>query len=124
MVCARYEGVDQRAIDLAIDEEISVGDYVVSGGEIPAMLMIEGIARLVPGVLGNPESIEMESFQNGRLEAPHYTRPAIFRGQEVPSVLRSGDHGAVADWRREQAHEITKERRPDLIEGAFGEEER
>ena len=70
------------------------------------------------------ESIEMESFQNGRLEAPHYTRPAIFRGQEVPSVLRSGDHGAVADWRREQAHEITKERRPDLIEGAFGEEER
>lgn len=124
IICARYEGVDQRVIDLAVDEEISIGDYVISGGEIPAMLMIEGVARLVPGVLGNSESTITESFQEDRLEAPHYTRPAEFRGHKVPEVLRSGDHAAVERWRREQAFEITKKRRPDLIGATRGEEER
>lgn len=124
LVCARYEGVDQRVIDLAVDEEISIGDYVISGGEVPAMLMIEGIARLVPGVLGNSESTITESFQDDLLEAPHYTRPAEFRGERVPEVLRSGDHAAVARWRREQSERITKQRRPDLRVVVPGEEEK
>lgn len=124
IVCARYEGVDQRVIDLVVDEEISIGDYVISGGEIPAMLMIEGITRLIPGVLGNSESTITESFQQDRLEAPHYTRPAEFRGHAVPEVLRSGDHAAVERWRQEKAFEITKERRPDLLGDTRGEEER
>jgi len=116
LVCGRYEGVDQRAIELAVDEEISIGDYVLSGGEAPAMVLIEGIARLIPGVLGNPESARIESFRGGLLEGPQYTRPAVFRDLEVPAVLRSGDHGAVARWRSEQAGEITRRRRPDLLE--------
>jgi tRNA (guanine37-N1)-methyltransferase len=115
LVCGRYEGVDQRAIDLAVDEEISLGDYVLSGGEVPAMALVEGLARLLPGVLGNPESIRSESFQAGLLEGPQYTRPATFRGREVPEVLRSGDHGAVERWRAERAREITRRRRPDLL---------
>ena len=124
LVCARYEGVDQRVIDLAVDEEISTGDYVISGGEIPAMLMIEGMVRLIPGVLGNPESALTESFQDDLLEAPHYTRPSEFRGERVPDVLRSGDHAAVARWRREEAEKITRERRPELLAAASGEEEK
>ncbi len=116
IVCGRYEGVDQRAIELAVDEEISLGDYVLSGGEVPAMALIEGLVRLVPGVLGNPESIRNESFQAGLLEGPQYTRPATYRGLEVPEVLLSGDHGAVARWREERAREITRRRRPDLLE--------
>jgi tRNA (guanine37-N1)-methyltransferase len=116
LVCGRYEGVDQRAIDLAVDEEISIGDYVLSGGEVPAMALIEGVARLLPGVLGNPDSLTTESFQGGMLEGPQYTRPAVFRGQEVPQVLRSGDHGAVARWRAERARDLTRRRRPDLLE--------
>jgi tRNA (guanine37-N1)-methyltransferase len=116
LVCGRYEGVDQRAIDLAVDEEISIGDYVLSGGEVPAMALIEGVARLLPGVLGNPDSLTTESFQGGVLEGPQYTRPAVFRGQEVPQVLRSGDHGAVARWRAERARDLTRRRRPDLLE--------
>jgi tRNA (guanine37-N1)-methyltransferase len=115
LVCGRYEGVDQRAIDLAVDEEISIGDYVLSGGEVPAMAMIEGMVRLVPGVLGNPESASEESFQRGLLEGPHYTRPAAFGGLRVPEVLCSGDHAAVARWRAEQARERTRRRRPDLL---------
>lgn len=115
LVCGRYEGIDQRAIELAVDEEISIGDYVLSGGEAPAMVLIEGIVRLVPGVLGNPESAQTESFRGGLLEGPQYTRPAVFRNLEVPAVLRSGDHGAVARWRSEQANEITRRRRPDLL---------
>jgi tRNA (guanine37-N1)-methyltransferase len=115
LVCGRYEGVDQRAIDLAVDEEISIGDYVLSGGEVPAMALIEGVARLLPGVLGNPDSLTTESFQGGMLEGPQYTRPAVFRGQEVPQVLRSGDHGAVARWRAERARDLTRRRRPDLL---------
>jgi len=116
LVCGRYEGVDQRAIELAVDEELSIGDYVLSGGEVPAMAVIEGLARLVPGVVGNPESISTESFQGPTLEGPQYTRPAEFRGQAVPPVLLSGDHGAVERWRAEQSSEYTRRRRPDLLD--------
>jgi tRNA (guanine37-N1)-methyltransferase len=123
LVCGRYEGVDQRVIDLAVDEEISIGDYVLSGGEVPAMVLIEAISRLLPGTLGNPESFRTESFEGGVLEGPQYTRPASFRGREVPEILRSGDHAAIARWRHERALEITKRRRPDPAAGG-GEEER
>lgn len=115
LVCGRYEGIDQRVMDLAVDEEISIGDYVLSGGEVPAMVVIEAASRLVPGVLGNPDSTVTESFESGTLEGPQYTRPASFRGHEVPEVLRSGDHGRIARWRREQALERTRQRRPDLL---------
>jgi len=115
LVCGRYEGVDQRAIDLAVDEELSIGDYVLSGGELPALVVIEGISRLLPGVVGNPESVACESFQAGLLEGPHYTRPPVFGGLAVPEVLRSGDHGAVARWRAERSRERTRARRPDLL---------
>ncbi len=115
LVCGRYEGVDQRAIELAVDEELSLGDFVLSGGEVPAMAVIEGVVRLVPGVLGNPESTRAESFQGGLLEGPHYTRPEEFRGLRVPEVLRSGDHAAVERWRQEQARAVTRRRRPDLL---------
>ncbi len=115
LVCGRYEGVDQRAVELAVDEEISLGDYVLSGGEIPAMAVIEGVVRLLPGVLGNPDSAAADSFEAGLLEGPHYTRPPVFRGLPVPEVLRSGDHAAVARWRTERAREVTRQRRPDLL---------
>ncbi len=124
LLCGRYEGVDQRAIDLAVDEEISIGDYVLAGGEVPAMAVIEAVTRLVPGVLGNPESPQQESFQGPLLEGPQYTRPAVFRGLEVPEVLRSGDHQAIARWRAARAREVTERRRPDLKERAAGEDER
>lgn len=114
LVCGRYEGVDQRVVELAVDEEVSIGDYVLSGGEVPAMAIVEGLVRLVPGVLGNPESTRMESFQGGMLEGPQFTRPAEFRGLRVPEVLRSGDHGAVEHWRTQQARARTRQRRPDL----------
>ncbi len=128
LVCGRYEGVDQRAIDLAVDEEISIGDYVLCGGEIPAMAVIEAVARLIPGVLGNAESLETESFRSGPsrlllLEGPQYTRPAEFRGLVVPEVLRSGDHGAIRRWREEEARRRTKERRPDLGSSDSGSSE-
>jgi tRNA (guanine37-N1)-methyltransferase len=115
LVCGRYEGVDQRVIELAVDDEVSIGDFVLSGGEVPAMVMIEGLARLLPGVLGNPESTRSESFRGDLLEGPHYTRPPEFRGREVPGVLRSGNHAAIARWREERARELTFERRPDLL---------
>jgi len=118
LVCGRYEGVDQRAIELAVDDEISIGDYVLCGGEVPAMVLIEGMIRWVPGVLGNPESTRMESFQTSLLEGPHYTRPADFRGLRVPDVLRSGYHAAIEAWRAEQAREFTRQRRPDLLSSA------
>ncbi len=123
LVCGRYEGVDQRVIDLAVDEEISVGDYVLSGGEVPAMVLIEGMVRLVPGVLGNPESVGTESFRRGLLEGPHYTRPPQFGGLSVPKVLCSGDHAAVDRWRAQQALEFTRRRRPDLLESKSHEDE-
>lgn len=115
IVCGRYEGVDQRAIELAIDEEISIGDYVLSGGEAAAMVVIEAVSRFVPGVLGNPASAETESFQQGGLEGPQYTRPAEYRGLAVPEVLRSGDHAKIARWRLEEALARTRTRRPDLL---------
>lgn len=122
LVCGRYEGVDQRVVDLVVDEELSIGDYVLCGGEVPAMAVIEGVARLVPGVLGNPESTRQESFGGGILEGPQYTRPPEFRGLEVPAVLRSGDHAAIDRFRAEQARELTRRRRPDLLgEPAPGE---
>lgn len=115
LVCGRYEGVDERVIELAVDCELSVGDYVLCGGEVPAMAVIEGVARLLPGVLGNPESASTESFQGPTLEGPQYTRPSEFRGRAVPEVLLSGDHGAVARWRAERAMDTTRRRRPDLL---------
>lgn len=124
IVCGRYEGVDQRAVELAIDEEISIGDYVLSGGEGPAMVVIEAVSRFVPGVLGNPASTEMESFQQGGLEGPQYTRPAEYRGLAVPEVLRSGDHAKIARWRADEALARTRTRRPDLLRPRAKGEER
>ena len=114
-VCGRFEGVDQRVIEHFVDEEASIGDFVVAGGEVAAALAIEGIARLLPGVVGNPESTEKESFRDGLLEEPVYTRPANFRGWEVPDVLLSGNHGLIDEWRKEQRRRRTKELRPDLL---------
>jgi tRNA (guanine37-N1)-methyltransferase len=113
-VCGRFEGVDQRVIDLFIDQEVSLGDYVLAGGEVAAAAAIEGIARLLPGVVGNPESTRRESFRDGLLEEPVYTRPAEFRGVGVPEVLLSGDHGRIEEWRADQRLKRTRERRPDL----------
>lgn len=114
LVCGRYEGVDQRVVDHFIDEEVSLGDFVLAGGEAAALAVIEGVFRLIPGVVGNPESTRRESFRDGLLEEPVYTRPAEFRGWMVPAVLLSGDHGRIAEWRTEQRIERTKIRRPDL----------
>jgi tRNA (guanine-N1)-methyltransferase len=105
-----------------MDEELSIGDYVLSGGEVPAMVVAEGVVRLIPGALGNAESALSESFQAGLLEGPQYTRPPEFGGLSVPEVLRSGDHGAVARWRREKAREVTRVRRPDLLDSVSREE--
>lgn len=115
LACGRYEGVDQRVIDLAVDEEISIGDYVLAGGEVAAMAVIEAVSRFVPGVLGNPDSTVSESFEQGRLEGPQYTRPVEYRGLVVPEVLRSGDHAKIARWRTERGLERTERRRPDLL---------
>jgi tRNA (guanine37-N1)-methyltransferase len=115
LLCGRYEGVDQRIADHLVDDELSVGDFVLAGGELAALVVIEAVARLLPDVLGNEESARDESFAAGLLEYPQYTRPAEFRDWPVPEVLRSGDHGAVAAWRRRQALLRTAERRPDLI---------
>jgi tRNA (guanine37-N1)-methyltransferase len=120
MLCGRYEGVDQRVRDHLVDEEISLGDFVLSGGEVAAVAVIEAVTRLVPGVMGNDDSAGDESFVEGLLEYPHYTRPPEFRGWEVPAVLRSGDHGKVARWRRAQALRATMDHRPDLIEARGG----
>ena len=116
LVCGRYEGVDERALAY-VDEELSLGDFVLSGGEPAALAVIDAVARLVPGVLGNAASIEEESHTSGLLEYPQYTRPVSFRGVEVPEILRSGDHGRVALWRLGQALLLTQARRPDLFEG-------
>lgn len=115
LVCGRYEGIDERFSDLCVDLEYSVGDFVLSGGEIAAMAFIDSVARLLPGALGNFESTHEESFSDGFLEYPQYTRPEVFAGKQVPEVLLSGDHKKIAQWRREQAFRRTKERRPDLI---------
>lgn len=117
LVCGRYEGFDERALSLA-DLELSIGDYVLTGGELPAMVVIDAVTRLLPGVLGDDASSVEESFAEGLLEYPQYTRPASYRGMDVPDVLRSGDHGRVAAWRREQAIERTARRRPDMLQHA------
>lgn len=115
ILCGHYEGIDQRIIDEIVDEEISIGDYILTGGELPAMVVIDTISRNIEGVLNN-ESIKDESFSDGLLEYPQYTRPEEFMGRKVPEVLLSGHHANIENWRKEQSLEITKERRPDLIE--------
>ena len=115
LLCGHYEGVDQRVIDLYIDEELSIGDYVLTGGEIPAMVVADAVSRYVDGVISK-ESLLQESFSSNLLEYPQYTRPQDFRGQKVPKVLVSGNHGEVDKWRREKSMEITKKNRPDLLE--------
>ncbi len=120
LLCGRYEGVDQRVSDHLVDAELSIGDYVLGGGEAAALVVVEAVVRLVPGVMGNEESALEESFTEGLLEYPQYTRPAAYRGWAVPEILRSGDHGAVARWRRAQALARTLAQRPDLIEARGG----
>jgi tRNA (guanine37-N1)-methyltransferase len=115
LVAGRYEGVDERFVEATNAEEISIGDYVLSGGEIPAMVLVDAVVRLVPGAISDPQSAEEDSFSGGLLDHPHYTRPAEFRGLRVPEVLLSGDHAAVSAWRREKAAEDTRLRRPDLV---------
>lgn len=126
LLCGRYEGVDQRVADHLVDGELSIGDYVLAGGEAGAVVVVEAVARLVPGVMGNLASAEEESFSDGLLEYPQYTRPADFRGWGVPEVLLSGDHGRVARWRKAAAIARTIERRPDLVaaRGGLSPEER
>lgn len=116
LIAGRYEGIDERVIQTRIDDEISIGDYVLAGGEFAAMVLVEAIARLLPGVLGNDESALQESFTTGILDYPHYTRPECFENLRVPEVLLSGDHKRIAEWRQQQALKVTKERRPDLLE--------
>jgi tRNA (guanine37-N1)-methyltransferase len=115
LICGRYEGVDERVRQYLATDEISIGDYVLTGGDLAAMVIVDAVTRLLPGVLGDPAAAFKDSHARGLLEGPHYTRPAVFRGWEVPEVLRSGDHAAVARWRREQALRRTFERRPDLL---------
>lgn len=118
LLCGHYEGFDERIRQHLVDEEISIGDYVLTGGELPAMVLMDSVARLVPGVLGNTGSAEEDSFSTGLLEYPQYTRPADFRGWKVPDVLLSGHHAAIERWRRQQSLERTYKRRPDLLESA------
>jgi tRNA (guanine37-N1)-methyltransferase len=116
LVCGRYEGLDERLIESEIDEEWSIGDYVLSGGELAAAVMIDAVVRLLPGVLGDESSADQDSFSEGLLDCPHYTRPESVDGREVPAVLLSGDHQAIARWRRKQSLGRTQLRRPDLLE--------
>jgi tRNA (guanine37-N1)-methyltransferase len=116
IVCGRFEGVDQRVIDARELEEVSIGDYVLSGGEPAALTVLDAIVRILPGVMGNDLSGLHESFEGGMLEHPHYTRPQEWEGREIPAVLTSGNHGAIEKWRREQAVTLTRERRPDLLD--------
>jgi tRNA (guanine37-N1)-methyltransferase len=118
LLCGRYEGVDERVRQHLATEELSIGDYVLTGGELPALVLIDAVARLLPGVLGDPAGASQDSHAESLLEYPHYTRPAEFRGWEVPEVLRSGDHARIASWRRQQSLLRTAERRPDMLERA------
>jgi tRNA (guanine37-N1)-methyltransferase len=115
IVCGRFEGVDQRVIDSRRLEEVSIGDYILSGGEPAAMILLDSIVRVLPGVMGNPDSGTHESFENGLLEHPHYTRPQVFEGMDIPEILTSGNHAKIDKWRLEQARKLTAERRPDLL---------
>ncbi len=116
LMCGRYEGVDERVRQNLVTDEISIGDYVITGGEIPAMILIDSLTRLIPGALGDPDGAEDDSFASGLLEYPHYTRPAEFRGWRVPDVLLSGNHAEIARWRRQQSLQRTLRRRPDLLD--------
>lgn len=122
LICARYEGVDERVSQGLCTDEISIGDYVLSGGELPALVIIEAISRMIPGVVGDFESVETDSFYDGILGAPQYTRPPEFRGMEVPGVLREGNHAAIRRWRRKEALRATKVKRPDLLENVKEED--
>ena len=115
LLCGRYEGVDERVREALADEELSIGDLVLTGGELPAMMVVDAVARFLPGVLGRPGAAETESFAEGLLESPYYTRPPEFRGRRVPEVLMSGDHGAIARWRADRARQVTRSKRPDLL---------
>jgi tRNA (guanine37-N1)-methyltransferase len=117
LLCGRYEGIDERVRQTVVDEEVSIGDYVLSGGELPAMVLIEALSRQVPGVVGQAESVAMDSFRDGLLDHPHYTRPPVVEGLAVPAVLLSGDHAAIRRWRREEAARATRAKRPDLLKG-------
>ncbi|EJF80478.1 tRNA (guanosine(37)-N1)-methyltransferase TrmD [Bartonella doshiae] len=114
LICGRFEGVDERVIEARQLEEVSIGDYILSGGEAAALVLLDAIVRLLPGVMGNEASGSCESFENGLLEHPHYTRPSLFEGRSIPPVLMSGHHKAIADWRQQQAELLTRQRRPDL----------
>ena len=118
LICGRYEGVDERVRQHLVTDEISIGDYVLTGGELAAMMVVDAVTRLLPGVLGDPGATMNDSHAQGLLEGPHYTRPPVFRGWQVPEILTSGDHAAVARWRREQALRRTFQRRPELLEDA------
>nr|WP_237050654.1 tRNA (guanosine(37)-N1)-methyltransferase TrmD [Luteitalea pratensis] len=125
LLCGRYEGVDERVSTALVTEEVSIGDFVLSGGELPALVIVDAVARLVPGVVGDAESVVRDSFTRGLLDHPHYTRPASLRGLDVPAVLLSGHHGEIDRWRRQQALRRTYERRPDLLaDEALTDEER
>ena len=123
VLCGRYEGIDERVRERWATDEVSIGDYVLSGGELPALVIIDAVARLVPGVVGDEQSVEGDSFERGLLDYPHYTRPAEFAGMRVPEVLTSGHHGEIRRWRRQQALKRTFERRPDLVETAVLDDE-
>ena len=120
-VCGHYEGIDQRFIDECVDEELSIGDYILTGGELGAMVLVDCVARLVPGVLGCEESAQTESFSSGLLEYPQYTRPPVWHGMQVPAVLSSGHHANIQKWQREQSLRVTAQKRPDLLHKAIGE---
>ncbi|HML96896.1 MAG TPA: tRNA (guanosine(37)-N1)-methyltransferase TrmD [Tepidiformaceae bacterium] len=122
LVCGRYEGVDERFIEHCVDREVSIGDYILTGGELPAMVLIDAVARHIPGALGDEVSPEDESFADGLLEHPQYTRPAEYRGWEVPEVLLSGHHAKIEQWKKEQRLQRTRERRPDLLDGEAAQE--
>jgi tRNA (guanine37-N1)-methyltransferase len=115
LICGRYEGVDERVSQTVVDEEVSIGDYVLSGGEVAAMVLIETLSRQIPGVVGQWQSVEQDSFRSGLLDYPHYTRPRVVDGREVPEVLVSGDHAAIARWRMKESLRATLRKRPDLL---------
>jgi tRNA (guanine37-N1)-methyltransferase len=122
LICGRYEGIDERILSILGAEEISIGDFVLSGGEAAALALVEAVVRLIPGVMGNEESLEAESFDNGLLDHPHYTRPRSYRGLDVPEPLLTGDHGRVAAWRQQAAREKTRRNRPDLLDEGRGDD--
>jgi len=117
-LCGHYKGIDERVREKLVDEEISIGDYILSGGEIPTLLIADAVIRLIPGVMGNRDSADSDSFENGTLDHPHYTRPAVYKGMEVPSVLRSGNHKEIEKWRTARSLEKTRQRRRDLLESS------